>query len=136
MPRTVVQEDAMMGPRSWNRREFAVTPNGLFSILKPTGWFSTVRLPGGYRYLVGLSKGNASPQAHENPTENPTAPPSPVSISEPVQKALDHADSQEMAILSQRIIPSAYKHRLMRQALIVLAATAITSILLWWIHHP
>jgi hypothetical protein len=118
-------------PRSWNRREFSVTPNGLFTILKPTGWFATARLPGGFRYLVGQSKRTASLQAHENSTENPTAAFPPKSTFGPEQKAIDHADSQETAILSQSMIPSTHDHRLMRLALIVLAATAITWLFLW-----
>jgi hypothetical protein len=126
----------MKSPRYWNRREFTVTPNGFFTILKSTGWFSTVPLPGGFRYRVGQSKGTASPQAHENPTENPTAAPPLELTSVPEQKALDHADSQETAILSQSMIPSTHDHRLMRPALIVVAATAITWIFLWWIGHP
>jgi len=126
----------MKSPRSWNRREFAVTPNGFFTILKPTGWFSAVPLPGGFRYFVGQSKGTASPQAHENPTENPTTAPPPESTSVPERKALDHADSQETAIPLQIVMPSTHDHHLMRPALIVLAATAITSILLCWICSP
>ena len=40
----------MKGPRSWNRREFDVTPAGFFTVLKPSGWFSaTSRLPAGFR---------------------------------------------------------------------------------------
>jgi hypothetical protein len=135
--RPLVQADAMKGSRTWNRRSFAVTANGFFTILKPAGWFATVRLPGGFRYLVGQSKGAASPRAHENPTENPTAAPPPESASVPERKALDHADSQESAIPSKGMIPSAHDHHLMRPALIVLAATAIPLIFLWLIHaHP
>jgi hypothetical protein len=121
----------MKDPRSWNRREFAVTPNGLFAILRPTGWFSAVRLPGGFRYRVGLSEETEFPQAHENPTENPAATPPPESTSVWEQKALVHADSQETALLSQTMRLSTHDYRLMRTALIVLAATAITLIMLW-----
>jgi hypothetical protein len=120
-----------MKGHSWNRREFSVTPNGYFTVLRPTGWFSSVRLPGGYRYQVDLSERNEYPLAHENPTENPaTAFPPESTISE--QKALDHADSQQTAILSQSIIPSTQDHRLMRTALIVLAAIVISYLILWW----
>ncbi|MGP8271599.1 MAG: hypothetical protein ACLQLH_16165 [Terracidiphilus sp.] len=129
----------MWGPRTWNRREFDVAPNGYFTILKATGWFSAVRLPGGFRYLVRLPKWTAPQQAQENSTENPTAAPSPESTFEPVQKAPGHADSQETAILSQSMIPGPQDHKLMRLVLIVLAATAVTSIVLWWlwwIGHP
>jgi hypothetical protein len=133
----------LKSPHSWNRRDFDVTPNGFFTILKPTRWFSAMRQPGGFRYLVGQSRylvgqsmKTASPQANENPTENPTAAPPSESTSVPEQRALDHPDIQETAILSQSMIPSTHDHRLMRPALIVLAATAITSILLWWLAHP
>jgi hypothetical protein len=119
----------MWGPRTWNRREFDVTPNGYFTVLKSTGWFSAVRLPGGFRYLVGLSKGTAYSQA----LENPTASPPPELISVPVQKSLDHSGSLETAILSQSMIPSTQDHSLMRPVLIALAAIAISWILLWWI---
>ena len=122
----------MKSPRYWNRREFAVTPNGLFTILKPTGWFSAVPLPGGFRYLIGQPKGIASPQAQENLA----AAPPPESTSMPEQKSLDYADNQETAMLSQSMIPGTHDHRLFRPALIVLAATAITWIFLWWIGHP
>jgi len=121
-----------MKGHSWNRREFSVTPNGYFTVLRPTGWFSSVRLPGGYRYQVDLSERNEYPLAHENPTENPATASPRESSSVPEQKALDHADSQQTAILSQSIIPSTQDHRLMRTALIVLAAIVISYLILWW----
>jgi hypothetical protein len=123
----------MKDPRTWNRREFAVTPNGLFSILRPTGWFSAVRLPGGFRYRVGLSEETEFSQVQENPTENPAAAPLPESTFVPEQNALEHAGSQKTAILSQSMIPSTHDYRLMRTALIVLAAAAITLIILLWL---
>jgi len=43
----------MKGPSSWNRRDFDVTPNGYFTVLRPTRWFPSVRLPDGFRYLIG-----------------------------------------------------------------------------------
>jgi hypothetical protein len=121
-----------MKGRSWNRREFSVTPNGYFTILRPTGWFSAVRLPGGFRYQVGLSERTEFPLAHENPSENPTAPPSLESTSMPDQKAIDHTGIQESAILSQSMITSTHDHRLLRTALIVLAAMVISYLILWW----
>jgi len=122
----------MSNPRTWNRREFSVTPNGYFTVLRPTGWFSSVRLPGGFRYQIGLSEETEFPQAQENPTQNPaTASPTELTyISE--QKALDHADSQETAILSQTMKLSTPDHRLLRLALVVLAASAISYLILWW----
>jgi hypothetical protein len=135
-PRTVAKVDAMKGSRTWSRREFSVTSNELFSILRPAEWFAIVRLPGGFRYRVGQPQGTTSPLANENPTENATAAPPPESTFVPGQKALDHADIQDTAIPSQIRKLSADDRRLMRTALIVLAATAVASILLgwlWWI---
>jgi hypothetical protein len=121
----------MMG-HSWNRREFSVTPNGYFTVLRPTGWFSTVRLPGVFQYRIGLSDVTEFPQARKNPTENPAAASPPESTSMPGQKAFDHTDIQETAILSQSMIPSAH-YRLIWTALIILAATAIILIILSWL---
>jgi len=119
----------MKDPRTWNRRDSAVTPNGFFTILKTTGRVSAVRLPGGFRYLFGQPKRAAPQQAPENPAAAPAA----ASTSAPGRKAPDHAGSQETAILSQSMIPGTEGHRPMRPALIVFAATAITTILLWWL---
>jgi hypothetical protein len=44
--------------------------------------------------------------------------------------AVDHAISPRI------IIPSTKDRRLVRSALVVLTAVAITSALLWWIMHP
>jgi hypothetical protein len=120
-----------MKGHSWNRREFSVTPNGYFTVLRPTGWFSTVRLPGDFQYRIGLSDVTAFPQANENPTQNPTTEPLLESTSMPDQTAFDHGGIQESPILSQSMIPSTQDHRLMRTALIVLAAAAISFYVLW-----
>jgi hypothetical protein len=67
---------------------------------------------------------------------NPAAAPKHEPTFVPEQKGLVYADSQEMAIPAQIGKLSTHDHRLMRIALIVLAATAIASILLgwlWWI---
>ena len=108
-----------------------MTPNGYFTVLRPTGWFSTVRLPGDFQYRIGLSDVTAFPQANENPTQNPTAPPLLDSKFVSEQNAIDHAGIQETAILSQSIIPGTQDHRLMRTVLIVLAAAAISFFVLW-----
>src|ERR1017187_9261734 len=121
-----------MKGHSWNRREFSVTPNGYFTVLRSTGWFSTVRLPGDFQYRIGLSDVTAFPQANENPTQNPTTVPLLESTSMPDQNALDHAGIQESAILSQSMIPNTHDYRLMRTALIVLAAIVISFLILWW----
>jgi hypothetical protein len=120
-----------MQNRTWNRREFSVTPNGYFTVLRPSGWFSAVRLPGGFRYQVGLSERNEFPLAHENPTENPTAQPPLESNFVSEQNALDHAGIQETAILSQSMQLNTHDFHLMRTALIVLAAAAISFYVLW-----
>jgi hypothetical protein len=109
-----------MSPRSWNRREFSVTPNGYFTILRPSGWFSAARLPEGFRYRMGLSEETEFSHVHEDPT---VAPP-------PEQKVLN-AVSQETAILSQTMKMSTHDYHLVRIALIILAATAITWMILW-----
>ena len=103
----------MPSPRSWNRREFTVAPNGFFTILKPTGWFSALPLPGGFRYLKGKSKRAVSPPAYENP-------------------AGGHAAAMPLQFTS---LSTPHPH-LMRLAAIVVAAAAITFGLLWWIARP
>lgn len=114
--------DAVMSRRSWNRREFSVSPNGFFTVLRPDRWFSAMRLPGVSRYLADQPKGTASTQADQNSTENPAA-------TQPTPSGPDHAGSQEAAILSRSMVPSTHDRRVM---LIVLAVTAITLILLCW----
>jgi len=49
----LLRESAMRGSVSWNRRGSEVTPNGYFTVLKSSGWFSTLPLPGGFRYVIG-----------------------------------------------------------------------------------
>jgi hypothetical protein len=105
-------------PRTWNRRNQIVASNGLYTVLKSAGWFAAWRLPAGFRYLV--------------PQPKATAPP-PKSTFVPGQKARYHADSPETTVLSQSMIPSTREHRPLRLVFIVLAATAITAILLWWL---
>jgi hypothetical protein len=118
---------------TWNRRDFSVGPAGWFTVLKPTGWFTASRLPGGFRYLGGQPKGTASPQAHENPVGNPTTAPPNEWTSVPEQTVQGHADGQDTTMLLHTMELSRQDHRFMRPVLVVLGATAITSILLWWI---
>jgi hypothetical protein len=96
----------MTDHRTWNRRESSVTPNGFFTILRPSRWFSA-RQPDDFHYLAGQPEGAKSPWAHDHPTENPPAAPT-----------------------LQFVSLSAQDHHLMRTALIVLAAAAITGLLL------
>jgi hypothetical protein len=107
--------------RTWNRRDFCVQPAGFYTILKPTGWFAALRLPGGFRYLGGQPKGPASQQAYENPT------------SFPKERIPGHAGSQEMTTRLQIMAPSTHDRGLMRPTLIFVGATMITLVLLWWI---
>lgn len=104
-------------PRTWNRRGFTVAPNGYFTVLKPSGWFAASRLPGGFRYLGGESRGPASASVQK-------------------RMAQDHVGIRESTLRLQTLEASAQDHRLMRPALVVLGAAAITSLLLWWIAFP
>jgi hypothetical protein len=119
----------MPSPHTWNRREFNITQNGYFTILKSAGWFSAVPLPGGFRYLVRKSKGFANPT--ENPAENPTAASVFASTSAPQLNSLARSGSPETTIRLQTIDSATSGHHLMRLALIVVAATGLAWILLW-----
>jgi hypothetical protein len=115
----------MTDPRSWNRREFDVSIAGYFTVLRPTRWFSALRLPGGFRYRI---KG-AGP---EDPALASKLPPAPGSISSPKLNSADNAASQETAMPLQLATPSKPDRHLMQLVLIVPAALAITALLLWW----
>lgn len=108
----------MTDPRSWNRREFDVTIAGAYSVLKPRGWFSALRLPAGFRYRI---KGAAGP---ENPALTSAVPPAPGSISSPKLNSLDCAASQESTTPPQLATLSAPDRRPIRLLMIVLAAIA------------
>lgn len=96
--------------KQWNRRSFDVTPNGYFTVLKPSGWFPTVRLPGGFRYLIG-ENGKPKPLLH---TDNP--------------KSVATADA---TVCFQMVGSTDGKRNLLRFGLIVLAAIALTFGLLF-----
>jgi len=121
----------MKDSRTWNRREFSVTPNGLFSVLRPTGWFAASRLPGGFRYLVRESERATTLITPEKPAEMPAGAPGFASESVPMQKAPGNDGLQQATILSQSLEMNTPHHALMRLALIALAAAAITSAVLW-----
>lgn len=95
--------------RSVTRRGFSVGTAGWFTVLKPNTWFAASRLPESFRY-------RASQSAEAVGTS--------------------HADSRPTTIPPRIEIPNTQDRRLMPVALIVLAAIAITSALLWWIMHP
>jgi hypothetical protein len=95
--------------RSVTRRGFSVGTAGWFAILKPNTWFPASRLPGTFRYRSSQSAGTT---------------------------AIDHAGRLQTTIPPRIMIPSTPDRRLLRPALVLLAAMAITSALLWWIMHP
>jgi hypothetical protein len=129
MPPAAVQVDAMKkSPRIWNRRGFTIAPNGFFTVLKSTGSFAAWRLPGGFRYLAGQLRKTAAPRAQN------------IQAAALRHQTPGNSDSQETAtaILSQSVIPSTRHDRPLRLVFIVLAATAITAIslwYLWWMSH-
>jgi hypothetical protein len=104
---------------TWNPRDFSGASAGYFTVLKPTGLFAASRLPGAFRCLRG-QRMRLSPQLN----------------SAPKQKSSNHSDYEETTPRLQTIEPATHDHPLMRPALIVLGATAITSILLWWTAFP
>ncbi len=99
--------------RSVNRRGFSVGTAGYFTVLKPNTWFAATRLPDRFHHLNSRSRGYGGPPA-----------PAP-----------GYAES-EPTIPSAYMKLSARDHGVMRPALIVLAASTITLILLLWIAHP
>ena len=104
---------------TWNPRDFSVASAGYFTVLKPTGLFAASRLPGAFRCLRG-QRLRLSPQLN----------------SVPKQKSSNQADYEETTPRLQTIEAATHDHPLMRPTLIVLGATAITSILLWWTAFP
>jgi hypothetical protein len=129
--RTAGEEDAMPSPRTWNRREFNITQNGYFTILKSSGWFSTVPSSEGFRYFGKKSKGAASPQAPNEPAEINAASPALASTSTSQLLSSAHSGSPASAIRLQTIDSGITGRNLMRLALIVLSATALAWVLLW-----
>lgn len=117
-----------MGPRTWNRRSFNLTQNGFFTVLRATESFSAARLPGGFRYVVAEPKPTAPPKPDGNPVV--------ASTFAPVEKARDLSAGQSAEIPLQILAVSKREYSPVRPVLIVLAAAAITSILLLWIQHP
>ena len=95
----------MRGPHTWNRRDFNVTSNGFFTVLRQAAWFSSPRLPAGLRFT--------------RPTRTASTAHGELAIAPQVQL--------------QTIEPMKHDHQLMRPMLIVLAAGSITFLLLLWI---
>ena len=98
----------MRGPHTWNRRDFNVTSNGFFTVLRQAAWFSSPRLPAGLRFT--------------RPTRTASTAHGELAIAPQVQL--------------QTIEPMKHDHPLMRPMLIVLAAGSITFLLLLWIMFP
>ena len=96
--------------RSVTRRGFSLGTAGWFTVLRPNTWFPASHLPGSHpRFRLS---GTVAPLL---PGHLPTPPAAPK-----VQTLdLGHND-----------------HRLVQPLLVVLAAVAITSLLLLWIIHP
>jgi hypothetical protein len=89
--------------RSVTRRGFNVGTAGWFTVLRPNTWFPATRLPRSFHYLGGRPTGAVQP------------------------------GSQVTAMPLQILRLSARDRRLVRPALIVMAAATITAVLLWWI---
>ena len=100
----------MRSPQSWNRREFDVTQNGYFTVLKSSGWFSATSLPAGFRYLF---KGAPNPAA-KFPTQS---------------------ECTSTGLPPQILAADSNEPYLKRFALVVLGATALTWTLLWCLFH-
>jgi hypothetical protein len=106
-----------MSPRSWNRREFNVSTAGWFTVLKPAGWFSTAsRLTAGSPNLAGSSRRSAA---------------SATSALE--GNALGLAARRGTIVPPEILKPGTQDRSLLRVALIVFSAAAITFGLLWWL---
>lgn len=101
--------------RSVTRRGFTVGTAGWFSITSPNRWFAASRLPRASRYLSEEFQTIEEPGALRRSAD----PPSGQAASAPRITTI-HSDA---------------RHPL-RQALIVLSAIAITSILLYWLSNP
>jgi hypothetical protein len=102
--RAPIQEEVVKILRSMNRRSFNVEPAGYFNVLTPSKRFTPSHPPGRFSYLPGQSKGTA----------NPAMAPQFGSI------------------------PSRYRNdplylRLLRPALLVVAALAVIYLFFWWV---
>jgi hypothetical protein len=88
--------------RAANRRSFNVAPAGYFNVLRPNARFTALRLPRSFRYL-------AEPVAERLRAASP-----------------DYAGRDEKANTLQIMLPGTQERSVLRPALIVLAAVAIT----------
>lgn len=110
----------MPGSRSWNRRETNVSQAGFFTVLRSSGWFSTLnRLPGGYRYLL---KGAATPDVLVKPEGASAETP------EKRDGTLETAPS------FQTLTSRTSGRGLLRLALIALVAAGLTALFFLFLH--
>jgi hypothetical protein len=114
-----------MSSRPWNRREFTVTINGGFAILKPNGWFAAVHLPKMIRSLTGQSEVPSSQQAHENPTA--AVPHEWEALSGQMAPGVANSEKSAIECFIARI------RALARPAMIALVATAMMWSVVWWL---
>jgi len=107
-----------MAGRLWNRRETNIAQAGYFTVLRSSGWFSTLRLPGGFRYLI---KGPPTPAWLEKFGGTKASPEQQSPAGVPgAQASLQFGT------------PKTRDRSLARMAVIALAGAAITLGLLWW----
>lgn len=92
--------------RSVNRRGFSLSPAGYFTVLRPNTWFPASRLNVGSEHRNYRLTSTAA-AVHQNPS------------------------APSLSVKLNTNDPG-----LMRLAVTVLGAIAITSALLWWIMHP
>jgi hypothetical protein len=92
---------------SVNRRSFTVEPAGYFNVLRPGARF-VPRVSGDFRYLPGQTKDTAFPQGPDGLTVPP------------------------FELISTRDRSGPRYLRLLRPALIVLGAIALTLFFVWW----
>lgn len=115
-----------MSSRSWNRREFTVTTNGGFAILKPNGWFPTVPWLRIVRSLTGQSSGPAPAQAHDEMTSAVPHEWATLSGQTPQGDDTNHEKSFIEHLIA-RLRPLA------RPAMIALVAMAVMWGVVWWL---
>lgn len=116
----------MPDPHSWNRRESSVVQAGYFNVLRSNGWFSTLRLPTGFRYRIkGAAPGN--------PALSAAIPPAPGVISSPALTAIHGATGEGAEIPLQLAQLGPAKFRFVRLVLIILAAIGMITTMLVWI---
>jgi hypothetical protein len=96
-----------------------VAQAGYFNVLRSSGWFSTLRLPGGFRYLI---KGPPTPPwleklggAKATPEQQSEAGEAEASLDFGMQKTRDESP--------------------LRMVLVALVALAFSFGLIWWFWH-